>query len=101
MGIRLARKRLVTATVRRFFSCSEITRSKARSMVSVSVPARRSFWARLILRESRRKCLWERGGVVGMGGRPQEEYWTMSVHKTRKYEHPAGICRLMESIDDR
>jgi len=51
---------------RRFFSCSAMTKSSARSMASVSVLARNALWARLIFTESNWKCLCDRLFAVAM-----------------------------------
>src|SRR6185437_1254768 len=57
MSIPLVTNRSLASAVKRFLSCSEITKSNARSMASVSVRTCSALWARLILTGSKRKCL--------------------------------------------
>src|SRR5437764_9030238 len=56
----LVTNRLTASRVSRFFSCSEMTKSNARSIASVSVGTCNNFCARLIFTASSRKCLCER-----------------------------------------
>src|SRR6267378_1383085 len=73
-------KRSLASATNRFLSCSEITKSKASSIASVSVPACNAFCARLIFAESKRKCLCDRALAVDILILLLSKYSRVNVH---------------------
>src|ERR1700719_2691800 len=71
-----------------------MTPSRARSIVSVSVLARKTFWARRILTASSRKCLCETRFLAVRIGLPIQKTLASYEHKWKSYEHGLRETRL-------
>src|SRR5258708_22050424 len=77
MSIPLVTKRSLALAANRFLASSEMTKSKARLMASVSVLALNTRWARLIFAASKRKCFrdWTLPFAIRLFSFPKYHAW--------------------------